>query len=566
MDPVDSNTALSSNQTGTQLAEEGLSVNSLSRSENPGHGGLRGAMNNVRTSINEWNYLIKDVQACSASVSRNEWEVLEGINNYRMVLSGVSFKPLKVDQEIWETYHRLNERIPALSKKTRKGPLVLKGKKRLIEYQQAWRDVLDEQNRLLKTLEKAPKSTEFYNRIHLARIKKNEQDVQDAELSTRNALAREAIEKAMAALGQDDEHGTSTHGSTILKLDDARQYWHARLNDIGNLESNSRVDADEVLTVFRSLEQVIREAPSMAEQVKEVEVLFIRLMTMQEELSGHGKNIIPAEQLSNMLILVQDEIPRLWASGDWDRLQQALKQVTNFIKFYEMPVRSELSVAERRKPGITKALLMGANNLPLAQATPLIRSLVTAIDARDRFMRGHSDMVARVAVQIGKRLNWSGEDLDMLEIAGLLHDVGKIVIPEQVLTKLDPLTPEEWKTIQMHPYHGARIVKSLDSLNRIIPWIYHHQERWDGAGYPDGLSQGTIPAAARIIGVTEAFTVMITDQPKRKALSADDAVAEVEKQAGTQFDPEVAEAFVDAVLKMGPALVQPSTPSQPLRM
>jgi putative nucleotidyltransferase with HDIG domain len=267
-----------------------------------------------------------------------------------------------------------------------------------------------------------------------------------------------------------------------------------------------------------------------------------------------------------MLILVQDEIPRLCAAGDWDRLQQALKQVTNFVKFYEMPVRSELSVVERRKPGLTKALLMGANNLPLAQATPLIRSLVTAIDARDRYMRGHSDMVARVAVQIGKRLNWSGEDLEMLEIAGLLHDVGKIVIPEQVLTKLDPLTPEEWKTIQMHPYHGARIVKSLDSLNRIIPWIYHHQERWDGAGYPDGLSQATIPAAARIIGVTEAFTVMVTDQPRRKALSTDDAITEVEKQSGTQFDPEVAEAFVDAVVQMGPSLVKPAAPSQPLKM
>jgi putative nucleotidyltransferase with HDIG domain len=523
-------------------------------------------MVNVRTSINEWNFLRQDVRACSATVSRNEWEVLEGINTYRMVLSGVSFKPLKVDQEIWESYRRLNERIPNLTKRTKKGPLVLKSRKSLAEIQMAWHEILTEQKRLLETLEKAPKSTEFYNRIHLARIKKNEQDLRDAELTNRNAQAREAIEKAMGALGQDGEHNSSTQGSTILKLDDARQYWNTRLREISDLENNSRVDADEVLSVFRNLEQVIREAPSMAERVKEVEVLFIRLMTMQEELSGHGKNIIPAEQLSNMLILVQDEIPRLWASGDWDRLQQALKQVANFVKFYEMPVRSELSVAERRKPGLTRALLMGANNLPISQATPLIRSLVTAIDARDRYMRGHSDMVARVAVQIGKRLNWTGEDLDMLEIAGLLHDVGKIVIPEQVLTKLDPLTPEEWKTIQMHPYHGARIVKSLDSLNRIIPWIYHHQERWDGAGYPDGLSQGTIPAAARIIGVTEAFTVMVTDQPKRKALTTDDAITEVEKQAGTQFDPEVAEAFVDAVVQMGPSLIKPLPQSQPLKL
>jgi putative nucleotidyltransferase with HDIG domain len=268
---------------------------------------------------------------------------------------------------------------------------------------------------------------------------------------------------------------------------------------------------------------------------------------MHEELAAYGKNVIPPEELTRILILVQDEVPRLWATGAWDKLRHALTQISSFVKFYELPVRSELSLAERRKPGLTKALLMGANNLPISQATPLIRSLVGAIDSRDRYMRGHSDTVARLVVQIAKKMNWSGEDLDMLEIAALLHDVGKIAIPENVLTKLDPLTPDEWKTIQMHPYHGAKIVKSLDTLSRIIPWVYHHQERWDGAGYPDGLAKETIPAAARIIGVGEAYTVMITDQPKRPALSIEQAISEIQKGAGTQFDPEVADAFSEAV-------------------
>jgi len=525
-----------------------------------------GVVKNIQSSIHEWKALMRDIRACSANVARNDWEVQAGINTYRMVLSGVVFKPFKIDQEIWDTYYRLNQRIPELTKQTKKGPLSLKGKRRLSEYQKAWREVLGEQNKLLETLAKAPKSTEFYNRIHLARIKKNEQDVHDEELSQRNAKAREAIEKAMATLGQDGERSIATLGSSILKLEDARQYWNGRLAEISNLENRSHMDADDVISVFRGLEQVIREAPTMAERVKEVEVMFIRLMTMQEELSTYGKNVIPADQLSYMLVLVQDEIPRLWATGEWEKLLQALKDVSSFVKFYDMSVRSELSMAGRRKPGLTKAFLMGTSNLPLIQAAPLIRSLVTAIDARDRYMRGHSDMVAKVAVQIGKRLNWSGEDLELLEVAALLHDVGKIVIPENVLTKIDPLTPDEWKTIQMHPYHGARIVKSLDSLNRIVPWIYHHQERWDGAGYPDGLSAASIPAAARIIGVTEAFTVMVTDQPKRKALTPGDAVSEVQKMAGTQFDPEVAEAFVDAVDTLGLSLVQPSTPSQPLIM
>lgn len=553
-------------QPGTETARTVPAETMEDLRERPGKGGLKGVITRIKTSIDEWKALIEDVRACSVTVSRNEWDVLEGINNYRMVLSGVSFKPLKVDQEIWESYHGLNERIPELTRQTFKKSLNLQSTKRLLEFKQAWHEILDQQNQLIKSLSKAPKSTEFYNRIHLARIKKNEQDLRDAELSTRSAQARESIEKALATLGQEGKGGTSPLGSTILKLDEARNYWNNRLAEIGNLETSARIEADEVLSVFKNMEQTIREAPIMAERVKEIEVGFIRLMTMQEELSAYGKNVIPSEQLARMLILVQDEIPRLWSTGEWDRLDQALKDVNAFVKFYEVPVRSELSLAERRKPGLTKALLMGANNLPIAQATPLIRSLVTAIDARDKYMRGHSDMVARVAVHIGKRLNWSGEDLDMLEIAALLHDVGKIVIPEEVLTKVAPLTPEEWKTIQMHPYHGARIVKSLDSLNRIIPWIYHHQERWDGAGYPDGLSQATIPAAARIIGVTEAYTVMVTDQPKRKALSAADAISEVEKQAGTQFDPEVAEAFLDAVDEIGPELLKPVTPSGQLKL
>jgi len=510
--------------------------------------GARGILDRTVAAYQEWKALQRQIQAHAAMVAKKEWDVQERINTYRMILSGVSFKSQKADREIWGMYTRIHTETPVLTHKTLKTPLFLHDLKRLREFEASWRARVGLQDQLLDTLAKAPKAVEFYNRIHLARIKKREQELKDTEIARRNAQAREAIEVALRHFAQpNDNSGVATLGSTILKLDEAQKYWNQRLGEIATLVSSARMDPEELITVFRNLQDTIADAPAMAERVKEVEVTFIRMMSMHEELTSYGKNVIPSEDLARMLIIVQDEIPRLWATGAWDKLRRSLNDVSSFVKFYELPVRSELSLAERRKPGLTRALLMGANNMPISQATPLIRSLVSAIDSRDRYMRGHSDTVARLVVQIAKKMNWSGDDLELLEIAALLHDVGKIAIPENVLTKIEPLTPDEWKTIQMHPYHGARIVKSLETLNRIIPWIYHHQEHYDGGGYPDGLTSGSIPQAARIIALGEAYTVMITDQPKRKALTIDQAVNEIQRGAGSQFDPEVVEAFSDSV-------------------
>jgi len=173
-----------------------------------------------------------------------------------------------------------------------------------------------------------------------------------------------------------------------------------------------------------------------------------------------------------------------------------------------------------------------------------IRSLATAIDARDPYTRGHSDDVAHLAVQMARELGWSGNDLEMLEFAALLHDVGKIAVPDAILHKTEPLTPDEWNIIHLHPYHSAQIVKPVEPLQRIVPWIYHHQEKWDGTGYPDGLKGEAIPFAARIIAVADAFNAMTTDRPYRKALAVAEALAEIKRGAGGQFDPQVAKGFL----------------------
>lgn len=173
-----------------------------------------------------------------------------------------------------------------------------------------------------------------------------------------------------------------------------------------------------------------------------------------------------------------------------------------------------------------------------------IRSLATAIDARDPYTRGHSEGVAQLAVQIARGLGWRPADIEMLEFAALLHDVGKISVPDAILRKVEPLTPDEWSIIRLHPYYSAQIIKPVEPLKSIVPWVYHHHERCDGKGYPDGAKGEAIPLAARIIAVADTYNAMTTDRPYRKALSVAAAMAEIKRCAGNQFDPEVADAFL----------------------
>ncbi len=180
-------------------------------------------------------------------------------------------------------------------------------------------------------------------------------------------------------------------------------------------------------------------------------------------------------------------------------------------------------------------------------STATIRSLATAIDARDPYTRGHSEEVTRLAVQAARELGWSGADLEMLEFAALLHDVGKIAVPDAILHKAGPLTPDEWDIIRLHPYHSAQIIKPVEALRRIVAWVYHHQEKWDGTGYPDGLKGEAIPVGARIIAVVDAFNAMTTNRPYRRAMTRAQALEELRQCAGKQFDPQIVQVFVRLV-------------------
>ena len=174
----------------------------------------------------------------------------------------------------------------------------------------------------------------------------------------------------------------------------------------------------------------------------------------------------------------------------------------------------------------------------------MLTSLSSAIEARDPYTRGHSARVTTLAEAVARWLGWPESGLETLRIGGALHDIGKLTVPARILSKPGPLTPEELDRIRTHPVAGARLIEPIDSVRPALPYVLHHHERWDGDGYPHGLGGVAIPVEARVLAVADAFDAMTSGRPYRHAMSEREALHEVERCAGCQFDPEIAHAFL----------------------
>ena len=173
-----------------------------------------------------------------------------------------------------------------------------------------------------------------------------------------------------------------------------------------------------------------------------------------------------------------------------------------------------------------------------------IIALSNSIDARDPYTAGHSERVARLSLDIGKELGLNKDKLDMLEIAALLHDIGKIGISDDILHKTGRLNEYEYEKIKEHPSIGVNILKDIDFLKNAVPFILHHHERFDGCGYPLGIKGYETPLEARIIAVADSYDAMVSDRPYRKGLSQDIAISELIKFKNIQFDGLVVDAFL----------------------
>ncbi|MCM8797481.1 MAG: HD domain-containing protein [Candidatus Omnitrophica bacterium] len=179
-----------------------------------------------------------------------------------------------------------------------------------------------------------------------------------------------------------------------------------------------------------------------------------------------------------------------------------------------------------------------------------IKSLVTLLDARVPQEYTHSPYFSKLVALIGMEMRLDEKQIESLKYASLLHDAGKVDIPYEILTKTTKLTAKEYSIIKKHPLKGAQILRSMQILKPVIPIIMHHHEKYDGTGYPSRLKKGQIPQGARIMAVADAFEAMVYGRPYRERMNISDAVKEIKKKSGTQFDPRIVEAFLRVIKKI----------------
>jgi len=225
-----------------------------------------------------------------------------------------------------------------------------------------------------------------------------------------------------------------------------------------------------------------------------------------------------------------------------DSLQRGASDfVTKPVNIRELPILIERNLTRRR---LEVARLRERGAQVLFEA---IKALASAVDAKDPYTARHSRRVTRLSLLLADAIQLSSEERYMLELSAWMHDVGKIGVPDSILTKPAPLTREEFAVMKEHSAKGGEIVGEIEELGRVADVIRHHHERVDGRGYPDGLRGAAIPLASRIILIADSFEAMVADRSYRRSLGREAAIRELQEHSGTQFDQSLAQAFIGAL-------------------
>ena len=296
------------------------------------------------------------------------------------------------------------------------------------------------------------------------------------------------------------------------------------------------------------------------------------LIAFQEVLEGAGYEVVVAANGKDALKWLHTNTPALILSDismpvmDGYKLFEAVREIPGgalipFIFLTARGTREDIFTGKSlgaddyiTKPVTTKELLSAvharlqrADELMLAQLKSAYKDslfvLANAIEARDSYTHAHMKRLSEYSTALAAELNWDKAQMEALEFGAILHDIGKIYVPESVLRKDGKLTEDEWVEMRKHPEVGARMIRDIPYLAVALPMVLYHHERWDGKGYPAGLKGEKIPISARLLSIADAFDAMTSDRPYRKALSSPDAYQEILDCSGKQFDPGMVDAL-----------------------
>lgn len=293
------------------------------------------------------------------------------------------------------------------------------------------------------------------------------------------------------------------------------------------------------------------------------------LVAFQDILEGSGYSVTTAANGKDALRLLQEIKPALIMSDitmpgmDGIELYRAVRErpegaAIPFIFLTARGTREDIFAAKAlgvddyiTKPTTrhelltaVRARLQRTDELMLIQLKAVLRAMANAIEARAGvYTLRHVEAVNAYAQSMALELGWDEYQLEALEFGAILHDVGKIGVPEKILSKNGPLDEEEWTEMRMHPVYGAHMIEGNPYLESALPLVLHHHERWDGGGYPHGLAGEDIPIGARMLAVADTFHAMTSDRAYRTAMSSEKAFEEILAQAGKQFDPQMVDVF-----------------------
>ncbi|GAX91236.1 diguanylate cyclase [Effusibacillus lacus] len=195
----------------------------------------------------------------------------------------------------------------------------------------------------------------------------------------------------------------------------------------------------------------------------------------------------------------------------------------------------------------------GSREMELIQ---MIKTFLTIINSKDRYTYGHTERDMEYAEALARKIGLPEDEIKIIRYGALLHDIGKVEVPTEILNKKTKLTEQEWETMKMHVIWGEEIVKPIKELAPCLPIIRHHHERYDGKGYPDGLQGTAIPLAARILTIVDSFDAMTTNRPYQKTKTIPQAIEEIRRCSGTQFDPHLVEPFIEVIKEIRNAKIQ----------